>query len=136
VTAMTRTPTRRDLRIFGALLPVFFGVLGALVGDRTGAPLVGRTLWGAGGVLTTVFWAAPAWRRPIYRGWIRATYPLGWVMTHVVLTVVFVAVITPVALLLRVLRIDPLARRLDPGAASYWVPRAPERDPKAYLRQY
>ena len=31
---------------------------------------------------------------------------------------------------------DPLRRRLDPTAVSYWLKRDPPAEPKRYFRQY
>jgi hypothetical protein len=58
------------------------------------------------------------------------------VVSHVVLLLVFAVVVTPVALLLRLLGRDPLERRPDPRAATYWVDRKTEPDPRRYFRQF
>lgn len=44
---------------------------------------------------------------------------------RLLLTLLFYGVLTPLALLLRALRIDPLARRWDARAGSYWRTRPP-----------
>lgn len=129
-------PTRRDLVVFGVGLPIFTLLLGGMLSRLTGASLAGRAVWVAGGLLSVVFLAVPARRRAIYAGWMRATYPLGWLVTHVLLTAVFVAVITPLALLMKLLRIDPLNRRFDSSAATYWTSRDPDTELRSYFRQY
>ncbi|HVL97731.1 MAG TPA: SxtJ family membrane protein [Egibacteraceae bacterium] len=134
--AIVKEPTRRDFVVFGALLPVFTAVLGGLVTRFSGLPGAGRGVWVVGGVATLAFVAVPAWRRPIYMGWMRGTYPLGWLMTHVILSAVHLIVMAPIALLMRVLRIDPLQRRWDPAARTYWVSRDREPDVASYFRQY
>jgi hypothetical protein len=50
---------------------------------------------------------------------------LSRIVTPVVMGVVFFAVVTPVALILRVLGKDPLRLKLDPTAATYWIDRIP-----------
>jgi hypothetical protein len=51
--------------------------------------------------------------------------------------VFFYLVLTPVGLLLRLLGKDPLHRKPDRSAASYWVKRAPEKiDPERYERLF
>lgn len=42
---------------------------------------------------------------------------------RLLLTLLFYVVLTPLALLLRLLRIDVIGRRLDERAASYWRER-------------
>lgn len=66
----------------------------------------------------------------------KALAPLNWVWTQfglllhkivspVILGVLFLAVFTPVGLLMRLFGGDPLRLRLDPKAQSYWIPRTP-----------
>jgi len=66
----------------------------------------------------------------------KALSPLNWVWTRfglllhkivspVILGVLFLAVFTPVGLLMRLFGGDPLRLRLDPKAQSYWIPRTP-----------
>ena len=50
------------------------------------------------------------------------TWPIGWVVSHVILAIVYYAVLTPIALLLRLFKYDPLTRRMDRGASTYWKP--------------
>lgn len=130
-----RNPGRRELAVFAVALPVTFAVLGLIVGHRFG--VVPRNgLWAAGAVLSAVYLAVPRLRRPIYVGMSAAVYPIGWLVSHVILLTVFVFVVTPIALLLRVLGRDPLQRRFDPTATSYWVPHTPAGDVRRYFQQF
>jgi hypothetical protein len=78
--------------------------------------------------------ARPRVIRPLYVGLSRATLPIGWVVSHVLLAVIYFGIITPVGLLVRAFR-DPLERALEPGARSYWVPRE-QAQPNRYFRQF
>ena len=60
---------------------------------------------------------------------------LGWVNTHIILSLLFYAVLTPVGLILRLFR-DPLDRQLGDGRTSYWVSKEPNSDPKTYDNQF
>ena len=62
-------------------------------------------------------------------------YPIGIVVSHVILAVLFYGVITPLGLLAQLMRSDPLSERRDPEAKSYWQKRPPPRDKASYLRQ-
>lgn len=79
------------------------------------------------------------WReglRLLYVGLCHATYPLGYVVSSVVLLVLFYGVFTPLGLLLRLWRHDPLGRRAAPAPASYWRERERGRTPASYFKQY
>jgi len=135
VTPAHTAPDRRDLLVFGAALPVAVALAGLLIGRHT-SPGVRTGIWLLGGAITVVYLAIPAARRPVYVGTARLTHPIGWVVSHVVLVLVFALVVTPIALVLRLLGRDPLARRPDPRLATYWVDRRPTTDVRRYFRQF
>ncbi|HZE14814.1 MAG TPA: SxtJ family membrane protein [Mycobacterium sp.] len=131
-----RDPGPRQLAVFGALLPVTFALLGLIVGHRLGFTGPRNGLWVAGALLSVAYAAAPRLRRPLYVGMSMAGYPIGWLVSHVILLVIFLFVVTPVALLLRSLRHDPMQRRFDCSAQSYWVPHRPADHPRRYYQQF
>ena len=136
VIEINANPSRRDLLWFGLLLPVFFAIVGVLVWRRTGSLTAGTILWAVGGTVSTLFALWPASRRRIYVGWMYAVYPIGWTVSHLLLGVVYFVVITPIGLALRFLRRDPLERRFDGGATTYWVRHNPAGRIERYLRQF
>lgn len=70
----------------------------------------------------------PAWLRGPYRAGMRVSHALGRVVAPVVLGLIFLLVVTPLGLLLRVLGKDLLRLRRNPGADSYWQPVTGSRD--------
>ena len=97
---------------------------------REASVLFSRTLLGIGGVLLMLGFVYPralVWPNRI---WMRFAEALSYVMTRVILGIVFFLVLTPIGLVRRMTGWDPLGRRRAPGE-SYWVPY-PERqhDPK------
>lgn len=132
----TPDPDRRELRVFAVVLPVTVAILGAVARFRFDAPEVGRGIWLGGALLSVLYLVVPRARRPIFLAISWATYPVGYVMSHVVLLAVFAVVVTPIALLLRLLGRDPLHRRRDPAAPSYWRDRPGGGDVRRYLHQY
>ncbi|MCX6875044.1 MAG: SxtJ family membrane protein [Verrucomicrobia bacterium] len=113
--------TPRDLRSFGLTVGGVFCTLGLLCGLRhipywpwfvaPGVPLV---------VLGAM---APRILRWIYVGWITLAMLLGAVVSTVLLTLLFFLVVTPMGLAARLAGKDFLSRKLEPGAASYWLVR-------------
>jgi hypothetical protein len=65
-----------------------------------------------------------------------AAFPIGWVVSQVMLLVLFAGVITPVALLFKLRGRDRLSRTRMPGQQSYWKPKVTVQDIRRYLRQY
>ncbi len=113
---------RAGLRQFGL---VTGGIVAALFGLffpwllETGIPI---WPWVAGGVLAVWALTAPNSLKPIYRLWMRFGLLLSRVTTPLILGIVFFLVFLPVALIMKLLGRDPMARSFDAKARSYRVP--------------
>lgn len=70
----------------------------------------------------------PSVLAPANRAWFRLGMLLAAVVTPVVMALVFYLAVTPTALMLRLFGKDPLHRRFDPDADSYWIARDPEAE--------
>ena len=135
VIPINKNPSRRDLTIFGWLFLAFAGVVGLMFLWRAHAPGVARAVWIAGAVITAVFFAVPPLRKPIYLAWIYVTYPIGFVLSHVILAIVYYLVFTPIGLVMRLFGHDPMTRRFDRSAKSYWVEHDPHTSVERYFHQ-
>jgi hypothetical protein len=62
---------------------------------------------------------------PLNRGWTRFGLLLHKITNPVTLGLVFFLAVTPTALIMRAMGKDPLRRRLDPAARTYWIDRRP-----------
>ena len=78
----------------------------------------------------------PAWVRPVFVGWMMLAFPIGWLMSQVMLIVMFALVITPVGCLFRLIGRDPLALTPPRSVGSYWQPKPMPVDVRRYFRQY
>jgi carbamoyltransferase len=133
---INRTPSRRDLTWFGAVLLLFFLVIGGLLGRALDSDVARNILWAAGSLVALVYYVVPPLRRPMFVGWMYAAYPIGFVVSHVLLGLVYFGVVTPIGLLMRAVGHDPMARRFDRSAPTYWIARKPVTDVKRYFRQF
>lgn len=95
--------------LFGLLLPWVFGLT---------LPL---WPWYLAGVFSVLAIVIPVALNPIYHVWMRFGLVLGWINTRIILGVVFFIVFTPVALFMKVLGKDPMARKLNASIDSYRV---------------
>lgn len=132
---INKNPSAKELVWFGLLLVIFAGGVGSWL-FWGGSPFAGKLVWGIGGGLAAVFFAVPPLRKPIYLGWLYAAYPIGYVVSHVIMGVIFYGVVTPVGLLVRTFGKDPLDRAIDKNAKSYWVPHTTGREPSRYFKQF
>jgi len=128
-------PSDRKLRQFALLCVVFFCALGAWQGLGRARPGLGLVLAAVGIVLGLVGLWRPQWLRPVFVGWIVAVFPIGWIVSKIVLGVLFYVLFTLVAVIFRVMNRDVLNRRRRPGTESYWTPKAAPTDVRSYFRQ-
>ena len=127
-------PERRQLRVFGVAGAAVLAVTGAMVYPPQ--PTAAGLIWAAAAVAGAFAIMRPGALRWVYVGSMLVTWPIGLVVSWVVLAVVFYGVVTPVGLVMRLYGRDALGRRFDRRATTYWVPRAPANDPERYFRQY
>ncbi len=72
----------------------------------------------------------------IYLGMILLTMPIGWVVSFIVLAAFYYLLLTPVGFIFRLVGRDPLYRRFDPAAKSYWMSRRPPKGLEQYFHQF
>ena len=125
----------RELRKFGLLVGGVFALLGLffLLRDKAHWPYFvwpGATLIAFGTLL-------PRALKYVYVAWMSVAFVFGFAMAHVLLTLFFFLVVTPIGLAARCFGKDFLSLRLDRRGASYWIRR--ERIVKStaeYERQF
>ena len=144
--AVEWNPDHRQLRSFGVICAVLCLAVGtwarlshsviwfAVAPDT--ALRAANVLWIVAAACGGLAAVAPALLRPLYVVLTAISLPIGFVVGHVILAVVFFGLITPIALVFRIAGRDALARRFDRDAASYWTSRAPARNPSRYFRQF
>jgi hypothetical protein len=128
--------SRRQLTVFSLCWLAALGILGGLVLLRGGPLRVAVVAWTAAVALPAVGWPLPAALRIVYLGMAYAAFPVGLVVSHVILAVVYYLMLTPIGLVMRLVGHDPMRRRFDPRAESYWVERKPDEDVSRYFRQF
>ncbi len=135
-------PDKRKLRQFGFLMLGACAVLGLVGAWRVDwaslAPEWNRTtvIWAVGCAMGLLALARPGRLRPFYLIWMGLAFPIGGVLSHVLLGVVFYGVFTLVGFVFRILGRDPLRLRRPNGVESYWVERTSSRRAADYFRQF
>lgn len=129
-------PSKGELRWFGVSLWAFSAVVAGLVLWHAGSTRIAGTIVGAGSVLCLIYYSLRPLRLPIYRVWMRLFHPIGWLVSHAVLIGIYFLVITPIGWALRLMGYDPLSRRFDPEAESYWCTHDPADRAERYFRQF
>lgn len=64
------------------------------------------------------------------------TIPIGFVASFLLLAIFYFLLITPLALIFRLVGRDPLHRKFDPNISSYWVAHSQPEDFDRYFHQF
>jgi|SRR5664280_808802 len=129
-------PANRVLRQFAAAWLVVFLGLAAHQQFARNHPAAAMALCIAAILVGGVGLLRPPAIRWVYVGATVLTFPIGWLMSQIVLLVMFYLVLTPIALLLRFRGRDLLDRRPASDRRTLWHLKEPGTEAKRYLRQY
>jgi len=140
-------PEERILRQFAWIAAIGFPVLAAMFtrGEArayefwawhwTSAPVL--VIGGIGVAQLLLFLAGV--RKPthwLYVVLMLVAYPIGFVLSHVLIAIVYYVVITPIAVVFRLIGRDVIGRKLDPRATTYWRDRGEPRPSSSYFKLY
>ncbi len=139
-------PNRNELRSFGFIALAAFGALGLWIFFRQSflgielsddaARIGAYGCWGLAAASLAGSLTFPVALRPLYVLLTAISLPIGFVVSHVLMAIVFYGLLTPIALFFRVTGRDALQRRLEPSAKSYWQPRQIIQDRARYFKQF
>ena len=137
VVQINTNPSRRQLNQFGFIWLGFIALFGVIAYFKFDSPGVARGLWAAAVMVPILGWLVPAFMRLVWLGMSYLAWPIGFVVSHVVLAVVYYLVLTPIGLLTRLFGYDSMKKKFDREAASYWIERSvAASDAKRYFRQF
>ena len=117
---VVRLPSNRS---FGLTFTVVFALLASLSWWRHSAAAPWLAALAALFLAITLIRAD--WLLPLNRAWMRFGLLLNAIVSPVVLGVLFFGVFTPVGMVMRVMRRDPMRRKWEVAARSYWIMREP-----------
>jgi len=138
-------PDERTLRQFGWIALGGFGFLAVLawfewlvfsfgLGTARAYVAGGAAALGVVAALTSLIY--PRANRFLFVGLSIAAYPIGYVLSHLLLAALFFGLFAPIAVLFRLIGRDPMKRRFEPAATTYWMPARSTPDHERYFRQF
>ena len=131
-----REPSSRDLTVTAFVFLIVFSAIGAYSllwsGKWSGY------IWIGVGLALFLARLVPTIFRKIYHLWIALSVILGYFVSRILLTIIFCVVVVPTGLIMRLVGKDPMDRKLDPAAESYWKKKEQETDStiERYERQF
>ena len=138
-------PDARTLRQFGWIALGGFGLLALLAwngwlafaylgeASRASVALGLAVLAAVSGLFSLVY---PKANLPIYLGLTIAAFPIGFVLSYVIMGTLFYVVVAPLGVVMRLFGHDPIERRIQRAAKAYWVDARPQRARDSYFKQF
>ncbi len=126
---------RSELRSFGLLMAAALLVFAGLAWWKGSPSVIGLGV--AAAILLLPALAFPRILWPLHKIWMALALPLGWVMTRLILSLVFLFTLTPIALVGRLFRKSFLDLSMDEKRNSYWEQRDKKvRSIQDYRKQF
>lgn len=115
----TLSAETHQLRSFGVTLGMALLMIAGVLywRDISGSTVVA---W-IGSLIFVAGLIAPEFLRPLYKPWMTLALVLGFLMTRVLLTGIFVGLFLPIGLLMRLFGRDPLRRKWKADVQTYWI---------------
>jgi hypothetical protein len=115
---------RRRLRNFGIVMAVVLSIIGSVLlwNDNP----AGINIIIIAGVFLFCGFAFPVLLYPIEWLWMKLAAALGYIMTRLILIIVYYLVVTSIGLLRQLFSKDPLEIKFNKEAESYWKPVDPK----------
>lgn len=118
-------PVRQHVREFGAVMGLVACVIAYFqIAKHHVSPLIGGSILLTGVLVYCLGVFAPRLLKPAWQGWMKFAHYLGLMMTTVLLTAMWVAVVIPVGLAVKILGIKVMDMRFRAPVNSYWEDRA------------
>ncbi|MGC3966067.1 MAG: hypothetical protein QM775_01450 [Pirellulales bacterium] len=130
---INRSPDDRTLRQFAVAATVVATLAAATISRNL---LTAGIVAAAGIVACAATWRQTQIWKPIFVGLSYATAPIGLVVGELLLLVMYFGVFLPIGMVMKLLGRDPLERRFDRTAPSYWTPKRSARSTASYFRQF
>lgn len=122
----------REGRGFGITVGSAFVVFGGIALWRDHGFLA-QILWGIGGLLLLGALITPIRLKPVERAWMAMALQISKVTTPLVMGIAYFAVLTPIALVMRGIKGNPLNH--SAGKLGYWFSRTDSESPKTDMRR-
>jgi len=115
-------PDPPGLRKFGIVTGIGFGILFGVA--LPWVLNVATPIWPfvISGLFIVTGLVAPTGLRQVFRVWMCVAQLLGWANSQVLLTLIYIVVLTPIGLLRRLMGADPLGKRFSNAETTYRRP--------------
>ena len=113
--------TKKVLRDFGLILAIVLAIFGGISLWKESESY--KYLFPGSGASLILAMLLPNVLKFIYLPWMTVATIIGWVMTRVILKMLYYLILTPIGIAMKLFGKDILDEKINKDKPSYWVPR-------------
>jgi len=130
-------PNKKDLRLFGRAALIASILITILLFLIKGLALKWcAVIVGVGVAICFCSIISIRLTRWIYLGLTWLTFPIGLIISFILLAIIYYCLLTPLGLIFRLIGRDSLQRKFEKSAKSYWISHSPCDNTERYFRQF
>lgn len=130
-------PRRKQLRSFGKIALIVTTVISLLLYVLKGVAIQwALAIFAVGFFIFLSSIISLRLTRAIYVVLMAVTFPIGLVVSFMLLAIFYFLLLTPLGLIFRLIGRDALCRKFDPTIESYWQQRKPPESFEYYFHQF
>lgn len=134
---INRNPGPKELRNFATIALIASALLSLLLRLLKGLSIQWAAIIFAAGIVIFISkFISLRFTRIFYLALIFLTYPIGFVISFILLAAFYFLLLSPLAIFFRLLRCDPLRRKSNRSAKSYWLAHRPPEGLERYFQQF
>jgi hypothetical protein len=126
---------KKELRNFGIIVGIGFAVIGGLFLWRDKS--IYLYFFCISFPLLLLGFVAPKILKPVQKAWMTLAIVLGWIVTNIILFILFFLGVTIIGLLAKLFRKKFLDLKFNMDVESYWIPKEEKKvDKSDYEKQF
>jgi hypothetical protein len=130
-------PSRKELRNFATIALIASAIISLLLYVLKGLAIQWvAIIFAAGFIIFISSLVSIKITRIIYLSLILVTFPIGYVVSFILLAAFYFLLLTPLGLFFRLIGRDSLCRKFDLNAKSYWLSRQSPKNLDSYFHQF
>ena len=129
-------PDEKMLRQFGIIALFGFGIIGTIIWIKWNYWSATYIFWGAGIASFLLALIRPRLLLPLFVFLTVITFPIGFVISNIIIILLYYVLFTPIALLFKIIGRDPLSRHFDTEQKTYWMNRNSNKAVSQRFKQY
>ena len=136
IVKITWHPSPNQLRVFALVQVLFFALISMFITRHSGSWQGAGIVMACSATIAVVGVCVPGIIRFVYVAWMAALFPVALTVSFILMALIFYLLFAPIGLMMKLVGRDPMYRKLDVSADSYWIRREQKREEAAYFKQY